>query len=93
MAYNPEDVGSKPTAGNISIWSFYRNDPSYAKRRKTQQTHILYRGGAEAARGAHNSEVTRSRRVSGIISLRSFYRSDQHNTTPVAQLEEHHRRG
>jgi hypothetical protein len=40
MAYNPEDVGSKPTAGNISICLFFRNKPSYAKRRKTQQTYF-----------------------------------------------------
>ena len=32
-----------------------------------QHTKTLYRNGAGAARGAHNSEVTRSKRVSGII--------------------------
>ena len=29
----------------------------------------LHRRGAEAARGAHNSEVTRSKRVAGIIII------------------------
>ena len=34
----------------------------------------LHRRGAEAARGAHNSEVTRSRRVAGIIQFWILYR-------------------
>ena len=42
-------------------------------KRSNQPT--LYRGGAEAARGAHNSEVTRSKRVSGIY----------HHLAPVHQ--------
>ena len=33
---------------------------------------LFYRGGAAAARGAHNPEVTRSRRVSGITLLKSY---------------------
>ena len=33
---------------------------------------LFYRGGAEAARGAHNPEVTRSRRVSGIFHFSHF---------------------
>ena len=32
----------------------------------------LHRHGAEAARGAHNSEVTRSKRVAGIFQFASF---------------------
>ena len=28
MDYTPEDVGSKPTAGNISIWLLYRSSTS-----------------------------------------------------------------
>jgi hypothetical protein len=33
---------------------------------KNVATKLFYRHGAEAARGAHNSEVTRSKRVVGI---------------------------
>ena len=44
--------------------------------RQTLNTVSLNRCGAEAARGAHNSEVTRSKRVAGILTLRSLCRSD-----------------
>ena len=73
MAYNPEDVGSKPTTGNISIWSFYRNDSSYAKRRKTQQTqNFNYTGMAQ-------------RKRAGLITPRSLDR----NGLPVLFINSH----
>jgi hypothetical protein len=36
---------------------------------------IFNRHGAEEARGAHNSEVTRSKRVAGMITIQLLYRS------------------
>ena len=41
--------------------------PLHSLLRQTLNTVTVYRGGAEAARRAHNPEVTRSRRVSGIL--------------------------
>jgi hypothetical protein len=72
MAYDPEDVGSKPTAGNPSILAALQKQHLVYRH-----IHIFHRDGAEGARGAHNSEDVGSRPTSGIISLRSFYRSDQ----------------
>ena len=37
-----------------------------------QSTQTFHRHGAEAARGAHNSEVTRSKRVAGILQFVYF---------------------
>ena len=39
----------------------------------------LYRGGAGAARGAHNSEVTRSKRVPGILQFTPFTETGRHS--------------
>ena len=46
----------------------------------------IHRHGAEAARGAHNSEVTRSKRVAGIFPIRPIYRSGQGDTCPLKPL-------
>jgi hypothetical protein len=39
---------------------------------KQASKHTIHRHGAEAARGAHNSEVTRSKRVAGILLFVCF---------------------
>ena len=99
-AEEPEDVGSKLTAGFFQFASFteagrhsssdVKHEPftGVAQRERagliiprtlvrTQPPVIvkldvkrsnLHRGGAEEARGAHNSEVTGSSPVSGILS-------------------------
>ena len=60
-AHNPEDVGSKPTAGIIQFAVLKKKLP-----RCHYSNPLLNRHGAEAARRAHNPEVTRSKRVAGI---------------------------
>ena len=66
MAYTPEDVGSKPTTGIVQFVSFREADRHSSRDAKHEQTN-QHRCGAEVARGAHNSEVTRSKRVSGSV--------------------------
>ena len=66
MAYNPEDVGSKPTAGNIfNLLVLQKQVVKLDVKRSNQPT--FNRGGAGAARGAHNSEDIGSKPISGII--------------------------
>ncbi len=60
MAYNPEVVGSKPTAGNSHFTCFKETS-----RYRTNNI-LFYRGGAGAARWAHNSEDIGSKPISGI---------------------------
>ena len=60
-AHNGEDVGSKPTAGIIQFAVLKKKLP-----RCHYSNPLLNRHGAEAARRAHNPEVTRSKRVAGI---------------------------
>ena len=43
----------------------------------------IHRRGAEAARGAHNSEVTRSKRVAGIFQFVSFKEAGRHSSRDV----------
>jgi hypothetical protein len=64
MAYTPEDVGSKPTAGIVQFASFREADRHSSSDVKHEQPN---RHGAEAARGAHNSEVTGSKPVAGNV--------------------------
>ena len=56
--------------------------------RQTLNTVTVYRGGAEAARRAHNPEVTRSRRVSGIIHFAPLQK--RVGTTSVPQTPTAH---
>ena len=42
--------------------------------------HTLHRHGAEAARGAHNSEVTGSKPVAGILQFVGFKETDGHSS-------------
>jgi hypothetical protein len=49
----------------------FRNNPSLLSDVK-HCTKPIHRCGAEVARGAHNSEVTRSKRVSGILPFARF---------------------
>ena len=46
-------------------------------------TLTLYRGGAEGARGAHNSEVIGSNPISGIILFVFFTEVDRHSLCDV----------
>jgi hypothetical protein len=50
-AHNPEVIGSNPISGIISIRKLYRSSPSYAKRRKTQQTFVGVAQTVSARRG------------------------------------------
>ena len=83
-AHNPEDTGSKPVSGIFHFGCFivlphnppvldgvFRNNPSLLCDVK-HCTKPIHRCGAEVARGAHNSEVTRSKRVSGILPFARF---------------------
>ena len=45
-----------------------------------KHSNICNRHGAEEARGAHNSEVTRSKRVVGILQFSSFTETTRRNT-------------
>ena len=75
-AHNREVTRSKRVAGIYHLPSFTetgrldadvkRTPPSIAKRRYKLACN---RHGAEVARGAHNSEVTRSKRVAGIFQF------------------------
>jgi hypothetical protein len=76
-----EVVGSKPSGGMLYFGRFKEMARHSLSDVKHEQ-HNFNRHGAEAARRAHNPEVTRSKRVAGIISLRSFYRSDQPTNQP-----------
>ena len=71
QAHNLEVVGSKPTGGILQFVRF-KEAHRHMLIDVKHSNKTLYRGGAGAARGAHNPEVTRSRRVSGIISLKKF---------------------
>ena len=75
-----------------------RAPPPQTPQRTNPRTGVnFHRHGAEAARGAHNSEVTRSKRVAGIIQFVRFTEPDRqllgdakHSTTTftgVAQRE------
>ena len=66
MAYNPEDVGSKPTAGNIFNLVVFRNDPRVSSLYKTHFNPLS----SEAERRTHNPEVGGSKPPGGIISIR-----------------------
>ena len=66
QAHNLEVVGSKPTGGIIQFGRF-KETVRHSLSDVKQEQHNFNRNGAGAARGAHNSEVTRSKRVSGII--------------------------
>ena len=53
----------------------------------------LHRRGAEAARGAHNSKVTRSRRVAGIFLFVCFTEALRHCQATLNTAQPLHRRG
>ncbi len=61
MDHNPEDVGSKPTTGNISNLVVFRNDPTH--------TCVLNPLSSEAERRTHNPEVGGSKPPGGIFTL------------------------
>ena len=68
-------MAQRQRAGLITPRTLDRNElPVFYIRRFTRTYHAvntatkpIHRHGAEAARGAHNSEVTRSKRVAGIL--------------------------
>ena len=69
-------MAQRQRAGLITPRSLDRNGlPVFIIRRFTRTYHAvntaitIHRHGAAAARGAHNSEVTRSKRVAGIVKL------------------------
>ena len=66
QAHNLEVVGSKPTGGIIQFGRF-KETVRHSLSDVKQEQHNFNRHGAEAARRAHNPEVTRSKRVAGII--------------------------
>ena len=51
-----------------------------------KHSNICNRHGAEVARGAHNSEVTRSKRVAGILQFSSFTETTRCNTVTLKPL-------
>ena len=57
--------------------------------------HLSYPLSSVAERQAHNLEVVGSKPSGGILSypFGCFKEATKSNTTPIAQLEEHHRRG
>ena len=59
-AHNPEDLGSKPSAGIFQFAGL--QEPATL----SPQQPTLHRDGAEEARGTHNPEDTGSNPVSGI---------------------------
>ena len=90
-------MAQRERAGLITPRSLDRNElPVFYIRRFTRTGHAvntattLHRHGAEAARGAHNSEGTGSKPVAGIFNSQ-FYRSchavdtAQQHTADVAQ--------
>ena len=94
MDHTPEDVGSKPTTGNIHFAGFTEaGRHSQATSKHGTQSNNQYRCGAEAARGAHNSEVTRSKRVSGNIHFAGFAEAGRHSSSDVKTRTTHIHRG
>ena len=66
-AHNPEDLGSKPSAGT-SPYRVHRSVLTIPRQRRHQRQ--INRHGAGAARRAHNPEVTGSKPVAGISPYR-----------------------
>lgn len=52
--------------------AFVKLDVKRSNTHTRDESRVFYRHGAAAARGAHNSEVTRSRRVAGIHLPKSY---------------------
>ena len=91
MAYNPEDVGSKPTTGNIPIWSFYRNAPRAATHIRA---HILNLLSSEEERAAHNREVVRIKTNRRYFHLGSFKEAAGHMLSDAKHSKHtYHRHG
>ncbi len=83
-AHNPEVVCSIHTAGIVHFARF--TETRGHSSRDPKHEHNLHRGGAAAARQAHNLQDTGSRPVPGIITLRQLYRSC-HPFTGMAQRQ------
>ena len=69
MDYRSKVVRSKLTINAIQFASFTETGGHSSRDHKHEH---FNRGGAGAARGAHNSEVTRSKRVVGIYHFAGF---------------------